>query len=111
MAAETQSPSASSLLPSTADRYAEENVRLREALDEARQSLADTRQTLADAQRLTRTGNWVIDPIGGGASASVEGYRILGLPGKTHCDHFMECLAHVHPDDLPAVLAGFQESA
>lgn len=85
-------------------------MRLREALYEARQMLAETRQTLADAQRLTKTGDWVIDPIGGGASASVEGYRILGLPGKTHCAHFSECLTHVHPDDLPAVLAGFQDS-
>jgi signal transduction histidine kinase len=110
MGADTHSPPASGLLPSAADRYAEENARLREALREARQMLTELRQTLADTQRLTRTGDWVIDPIGGGASASAEGYRILGLPGKTHCAHFMECLTHVHPDDLPAVLAGFQDS-
>jgi signal transduction histidine kinase len=110
MGTDTHSPPASALPSGVADRYAEENARLSEALREARQMLAETRQTLDDAQRLTKTGDWVIDPIGGGASASVEGYRILGLPGKTHCTHFMECLTHVHPDDLPAVLAGFQDS-
>jgi signal transduction histidine kinase len=65
---------------------------------------------LADAQRLTKTGHWIIDPVGGGASGSVECYRILGLPGKTSSAHFMECLANVHSDDLPAVLEGFQQS-
>ena len=65
---------------------------------------------LADAQRLTKTGSWIIDPIGGGASASAEGYRVLGLPGKTSSAHFMECLTNVHPDDLSAVLEGFQQS-
>ena len=75
-----------------------------------RDELAQTQQMLADAQRLTKTGNWIIDPIGGGASGSVECYRILGLPGKTSSTHFMECLTHVHPDDLPAVLEGFQQS-
>jgi signal transduction histidine kinase len=74
-----------------------------------RDELAQTRQMLADAQRLTKTGSWIIDPIGGGASGSVECYRILGLPGKTSSVHFMECLANVHPDDLPAVLEGFQQ--
>src|ERR1700731_3248319 len=75
-----------------------------------REELAQTRQMLADAQRLTKTGHWIIDPIGGGASGSVECYRILGLPGKTSSAHFMECLSNVHPDDLPAVLEGFQQS-
>lgn len=75
-----------------------------------RDELAQTQQMLADAQRLTKTGNWIIDPIGGGASGSVECYRILGLPGKTSSAHFMECLTNVHPDDLPAVLEGFQQS-
>jgi signal transduction histidine kinase len=75
-----------------------------------RVELAHTHQMLADAQRLTKTGHWIIDPIGGGASGSVECYRILGLPGKTSSAHFMECLTNVHPDDLPAVLEGFQQS-
>jgi signal transduction histidine kinase len=75
-----------------------------------REELAQTRQMLADAQRLTKTGHWIIDPIGGGATGSVECYRILGLPGKTSSAHFMECLSNVHPDDLPAVLEGFQQS-
>jgi signal transduction histidine kinase len=65
---------------------------------------------LDDAQRLTKTGHWIIDPIGGGATGSLECYRILGLPGKTSSAHFMECLSNVHPDDLPAVLEGFQQS-
>ena len=75
-----------------------------------RDELAQTQQMLADAQRLTKTGSWIIDPIGGGASGSVECYRILGLPGKTSSAHFMECLSNVHPDDLPAVLQEFQQS-
>jgi PAS domain S-box-containing protein len=75
-----------------------------------RDELAQTRQMLDDAQRLTKTGHWIIDPVGGGASGSVECYRILGLPGKTSSVHFMECLSHVHPDDLPAVLEGFGQS-
>ena len=75
-----------------------------------REELRETRQMLDDAQRLTRTGSWVIDPIGGGASCSSEGYRILGLPGKTFSAHYMECLANVHPDDLPEVLRNFGES-
>lgn len=85
------------------ETYATEN-------DCLRQQLRETQQMLADAQRLTKTGSWVIDPIGGGASCSAEGYRILGLPGKTASVHYMECLANVHPDDLGAVLHGFQES-
>src|SRR5258705_4864743 len=85
-----------------ADPYAEA-ARLRE-------ELTQTRQMLADAQRLTKTGSWIIDPIGGGASGSVECYRILGIPGKTSSAHFMECLTNVHPEDLPAVLEGFQQS-
>jgi PAS domain S-box-containing protein len=79
-------------------------------LNETRQQLAEARQTIADAQRLTKTGSWVIDPIIGGASCSAEGYKILGLPGKTSSAHFMECLTHVHHDDLPIVLKGFGES-
>jgi signal transduction histidine kinase len=75
-----------------------------------RDELAQTQQMLDDAQRLTKTGHWIIDPIGGGATGSVECYRILGLPGKTSSAHFMECLSNVHPDDLPAVLEGFQQS-
>jgi PAS domain S-box-containing protein len=75
-----------------------------------KQQLYETQQTLADAQRLTKTGSWVIDPISGAASCSTEGYRILGLPGKTVSAHYMECLAHVHPDDLGAVLHGFQKA-
>lgn len=77
--------------------------------DSLRHQLREAQQMLADAQRLTKTGSWVIDPIGGGASCSPEGYRILGLPGKTVSAHYMECLTHVHPDDLGAVLTGFQE--
>ncbi len=85
------------------ERHAAENDRLR-------QQLRETQQILADAQRLTKTGSWVIDPLGGGASCSAEGYRILGLPGKTASVHYMECLTNVHPDDLGAMLHGFQES-
>src|SRR5438093_378505 len=85
-------------------------ARLEEALDETRHELAEARRTIDDAQRLTKTGSWVIDPIGGGASCSAEGYKILGLPGKTSSVHYMECLTNVHPDDLPAVLEGFGES-
>ena len=75
-----------------------------------RDELAQTRQMLDDGQRLTKTGHWIIDPIGGGASGSIECYRILGLPGKTTSAHFMECLSNVHADDLPSVLDGFQQS-
>jgi len=75
-----------------------------------RDELAQTQRMLADAQRLTKTGHWIIDPIGGGATGSLECYRILGLPGKTSSAHFMECLSNVHPDDLPAVLQEFQQS-
>ena len=81
-----------------------EETRRAEALAETRRLLAESEQMLADAQRLTKTGSWVIDPIGGGASASAEGYRILCLPGKTVSAHYMECLTNVNPDDLPAVL-------
>jgi signal transduction histidine kinase len=81
-----------------------------EETERLRHQLRDAQQMLSDAQRLTKTGSWVIDPIGGGASCSPEGYRLLGLPGKTVSAHYMECLAHVHPDDLGAVLTGFQES-
>ena len=75
-----------------------------------KRQLHELQQTLADAQRLTKTGSWVIDPIGGGASCSPEGYAILGLPGKAASAHYMECLAHVHPDDLGEVLRGFGEA-
>jgi PAS domain S-box-containing protein len=85
------------------DAYIGENARLE-------QLLRETQLTLADAQRLTKTGSWVIDPISGAASCSAEGYRILGLPGKTASSHYMECLANVHPDDIGEVLHGFQEA-
>jgi PAS domain S-box-containing protein len=75
-----------------------------------KQQLHEIHHTLAEAQRLTKTGNWLIDPISGAASCSAEGYRILGLPGKTASAHYMECLARVHPDDLGDVLRGFQEA-
>src|SRR5258705_10504253 len=102
MGVNAQTPASSQTFTDLADPYAEA-ARLRE-------ELTQTRQMLADAQRLTKTGSWIIDPIGGGASGSVECYRILGIPGKTSSAHFMECLSNVHPDDLPAVLEGFQQS-
>jgi signal transduction histidine kinase len=95
-------PASSQTIADRADPYVEA-ARLRD-------ELAQTQQMLADAQRLTKTGHWIIDPIGGGATGSVECYRILGLPGKTSSAHFMECLSNVHPDDLPAVLQEFQQS-
>jgi PAS domain S-box-containing protein len=85
------------------EAYIGENARLERLLRE-------TQLTLADAQRLTKTGTWVIEPITGAAACSAEGYRILGLPGKTASAHYMECLANVHPDDLGEVLRGFQEA-
>lgn len=102
MGADVQTPESSQAYAGQADPYLEA-ARLRE-------ELSQTRQMLADGQRLTKTGHWIIDPIGGGATGSVECYRILGLPGKTSSAHFMECLSKVHPDDLPAVLEGFQQS-
>ncbi len=102
MRVNAQTPAASHTFADRADPHVEA-ARLRD-------ELAQTRQMLADAQRLTKTGHWIIDPIGGGATGSVECYRILGLPGKTSSAHFMECLSNVHPDDLPAVLEGFQQS-
>jgi len=89
--------------PTAKEAFALDNARLMDKLDEAR-------QMLADAQRLTKTGSWIIDLLSGGASATAEGYRILGLPGKTTSANYMECLTNVHSDDLPAVLKGFQES-
>jgi signal transduction histidine kinase len=97
-----QTPAASQTFADRADPHVE--------IARLRDELAHTRQMLDDAQRLTKTGHWIIDPIGGGATGSVECYRILGLPGKTSSAHFMECLSNVHPDDLPAVLQDFQQS-
>jgi signal transduction histidine kinase len=102
MRVNAQTPASAQTFADPADPYVEV-ARLRD-------ELAQTRQMLADAQRLTKTGHWIIDPVGGGATGSVECYRILGLPGKTSSTHFMECLSNVHPDDLPAVLEGFQQS-
>ncbi len=102
MGVNAQTPASSPTFTDHTDAYVEA-ARLRD-------ELARTRQMLADAQRLTKTGSWIIDPIGGGASGSVECYRILGIPGKTSSAHFMECLTNVHPEDLPAVLDGFQQS-
>ncbi|HEX6627936.1 MAG TPA: PAS domain-containing protein [Gemmatimonadaceae bacterium] len=75
-----------------------------------RDELAQARQMLADAQRLTKTGSWIVDAITGAGWGSVEFYKIVGLPGKTTSVHFTECLANVHPDDLPAVLEEFDQS-
>ena len=65
---------------------------------------------LADAQRLTKTGSWIVDAITGAGWGSVEFYKIVGLPGKITSVHFTECLANVHPDDLPAILEEFDQS-
>jgi signal transduction histidine kinase len=102
MGVNAQTPASAQTFADRTDPYVEAG-RLRD-------ELAQTRQMLADAQRLTKTGSWIIDPVGGGASGSVECYRILGIPGKTSSAHFMECLSNVHADDLPAVLEGFQQS-
>src|SRR5258708_5363079 len=102
MGVNAQTPASSQTFTDQGNPYVEA-ARLRD-------ELAQTRQMLADAQRLTKTGSWIIDPIGGGATGSLECYRILGLRGKTSSAHFMECLTNVHPDDLPAVLEGFQQS-
>jgi len=45
---------------------------------------------LADAQRLTKTGSWIIDPIGGGASGSVGVLPNTRLPGQNLVGDFME---------------------
>ena len=102
MGVDVQTPGTLQTLADHADPYAEV-ARLRD-------ELAQTRQMLADAQRLTKTGSWIVDAISGAGSGSAEFFRILGLPGKTSSAHFTECLTNVHHDDLPAVLDGFQES-
>src|SRR5205809_7736544 len=79
MGVNAETPASSQTFTDHADAYVEA-ARLRD-------ELAQTRQMLADAQRLTKTGSWIIDPVGGGASGSIECYRILGLPGKTSSAH------------------------
>ena len=102
MGIDVQTPASSQALTDHVDAHVEV-ARLRD-------ELALTRRMLDDAQRLTRTGSWIVDATSGAGSGSVEFFRILGLPGKTSSAHFTECLTNVHPDDLPAVLEGFQES-
>jgi len=102
MGVDVQTPASSQALTDHVDAHVEV-ARLRD-------ELALTRRMLDDAQRLTRTGSWIVDATSGAGSGSVEFFRILGLPGKTSSAHFTECLTNVHPDDLPAVLEGFQES-
>lgn len=102
MAVNAQTPAIEQTYAGPADPYVEV-ARLRE-------ELAHTQQMLADAQRLTKTGSWIIDTITGAGEGSVEFSRILGLGGKTSSAHFMECLVNIHPDDLPAVLEGFNQS-
>jgi len=102
MGVDVQTPASSQALTDHVDAHVEV-ARLRD-------ELTLTRRMLDDAQRLTRTGSWIVDATSGAGSGSVEFFRILGLPGKTSSAHFTECLTNVHPDDLPAVLEGFQES-
>ena len=102
MTVNAQTPAIEQTYTGPADPYVEV-ARLRD-------ELAHTRQMLADAQRLTKTGSWIIDTITGAGEGSVEFSRILGLGGKTSSAHFMECLVNIHPDDLPAVLEGFNQS-
>jgi signal transduction histidine kinase len=102
MGVDAQTPVSSPTFTDQADPYVE--------IARLQDELAQARQMLADAQRLTKTGSWIVDASSGGGSGSVEFFRLLGLAGKTSSAHFMECLVNVHPDDLPAVLEEFQQS-
>jgi PAS domain S-box-containing protein len=71
----------------TARRHAEDAVRLSEAY-------------LADAQRISRTGSWVLNPYTGSLFWSAEMYRILGFDPADGPPTYEMVRARGHPDDV-----------
>jgi PAS domain S-box-containing protein len=71
----------------TARRHAEDAVRVSEAY-------------LADAQRISRTGSWVLNPFTGSLFWSAEMYRILGFDPANGQPDYEAVRARGHPDDV-----------
>ena len=71
----------------TARRHAEDAVRVSEAY-------------LADAQRISRTGSWVLNPFTGSLFWSAEMYRILGFDPANGPPDYEAVRARGHPDDV-----------
>lgn len=74
----------------TGRKRAEVDVRLSEAY-------------LADAQRISRTGSWVLDPFTGSLFWSKEMYHICGLDPSDGPPTFAMILDRTHPDDVRRV--------
>ncbi len=68
-------------------RHAEDAVRLSEAY-------------LADAQRISRTGSWVLNPFTGSLFWSAEMYRILGFDPALGPPDYEAVRGRGHPDDV-----------
>jgi PAS domain S-box-containing protein len=71
----------------TARKHAEDAVRLSEAY-------------LADAQRISRTGSWVLNPFTGSLFWSAEMYRILGFDPADGPPNYEMVRSRGHPDDV-----------
>ncbi len=74
----------------TDGKLAEDEVRLSEAY-------------LADAQRISRTGSWVLNPFTGSLYWSRETYRICGFDPSDGPPTYTAWLDRVHPDDAGRV--------
>jgi PAS domain S-box-containing protein len=70
--------------------------------------LRESEGNLAEAQRLTKTGSWVLDPVTGKTNWSVETCRIFGFPDPPPSPNYSEFIARVHPHDREPIEQIFQ---
>ena len=69
--------------------------------------LQESKDFLDEAQRVARTGSWMLDLTTNEMRWSAETYRIYGVSAGTPLIH-EAFLQHVHPEDLDAVDRAWQ---
>jgi len=84
-------------------------LQLRALFDAREQACAfeTMRASLAEAQHIARAGTFEVHIMSGLLKCSDEVYRMLGVTPSGAMPTFESCLAIVHPDDQPNLLAGY----
>ncbi len=90
-----------------------ERSRLEAAVREAEavRATAALAERLEEAQRIARTGSWEWDVRTNELTWSREMYRLYGLPVGGPNPPLATGTGHIHPDDLPRVLAQYEQLA